>query len=239
MLDPLLKQDKESTASAIRTFTWAARALGLPSPDLYALPSVPNGIAALQAATPSSALGPQILSGRTVQQLAFAAGRHLTYYRREYYPLVFFPTLAELSGLVLSAVRLVIPGISVPPPPDGEPTVGAELGARLAPSQKDELRDIVARLDARGGKLDLFAWIRSVELTATRAGLLLAGDLRVVTRIVKEERRSIGELTEEAKRSDLLAFTASETYGVLRERMGIAIHPAALSSSRMKAGDSR
>jgi tetratricopeptide (TPR) repeat protein len=234
MLDPLMKQDKESTASAIRTFTWAARALGLEAPDLYALPTVPNGIAALQAAAPSTALGPQVLSGRTIQQLAFAAGRHLAYYRPEYYPLVFFPTLAELSALVLSAVRLVIPGISVPPPPEGEVRIGAELGPRLGSEQKEELKEIVARLDARGGKLDLFAWIRSVELTATRAGMLLVGDLRVATRILKEERRAIGELTEEAKRSDLLAFTASEEYGILRERMGIAIHPAALSSSGLK-----
>jgi tetratricopeptide (TPR) repeat protein len=228
VLDPARRQDASSTASAVRTFIWAARAMGVPAPDLYALPAVPSGIAAVPFAQPSTALGPQVLAGRTVQQLAFLAGRHLAYYRPGHYPLVFFPTLADLSSLVLSAVRLVIPSISVPPPPDGEPGIAERLGPRLSPEQKAELTEVVARLDARGGKLDLLAWIRGIELTAARAGLLLCGDLRTALRLMKEERRSIGELTFEEKRGDLIGFAASEHYGQLRERLGVAIHPAVL-----------
>ena len=166
----------------------------------------------------------------TVQQLAFLAGRHLTYYRPEHYALVFFPTLADLSSLVLSAVRLVIPGISVPPPGDGDSRIDADLGGRLAAEKKKALEDAVARLDARGGKLDLLAWIRHVELTAARAGLTLAGDLRVPMRMMKEETRAIGELSAETKRGDLLAFCASDAYGKLRERMGVAIHSSSFST---------
>jgi hypothetical protein len=59
--------------------------------------------------------------------------------------------------------------------------------------------------------------------------LLLACDLRTVLRIVKEETRAIGELTTDAKRGDLLSFCASEEYGVLRERMGVAILPPTAS----------
>ncbi len=230
-LDPSKKQDKASTVSAVRTFVWAARALSVPLPELYVLEQVPSGIAAVPAATPTTALGPSALSGRTVQQLAFLAGRHLTYYRPAHYPLVFFPTLAELSSLVLAAVRLVIPGISVPPPADRESRVSERLGARLSKGEKAKLEEIVGRLEERGGRLDLLAWIRGVELTATRVGLLLAGDLRIASRLMKEEERSIGDLGPDAKRGDLLSFCASEPYGELRERMGIAIHVAALSTS--------
>jgi hypothetical protein len=229
-LDPARKQDRSTTASAVRTFVWAARAIEVPLPDLYVFDAVPSGIAAVPAATPSTALGPSALSGRTVQQLAFFAGRHLTYYRPEHYPLVFFPTLAALSSLVLSAVRLVIPGVSVPPG-DAESRVAEGLGARLSAEQKANLEKIVARLDKRGGRLDLFAWIRGVELTAARVGLLLAGDLRTVSRLMNEETRAIAELSPEMKRADLLSFCASERYGIVRERMGVAIHPAALSTN--------
>ena len=229
-LDPARKQDKASTVSAVRTFVWAARALAVPLPDLYVLDAVPSGIAAVQAPAPSTALGPSALSGRTVQQLAFLAGRHLTYYRPAHYPLVFFPTLAELSSLVLSAVRLVIPGITVPPPADRESRVPDALGARLTADQKTALEEIVGRLDERGGRLDLLAWIRGVELTAARVGLLLSGDLRAASRLMKEESRTIGDLTPEAKRGDLLAFCASERYGNVRERMGVAIHSSAFSA---------
>jgi tetratricopeptide (TPR) repeat protein len=223
-LDPAKKLDPKSTASVVRTFVWAARALGTPMPDLYALPDVPTGIAAVPNAVRSTALGTAVMSGRTVQELAFFAGRHLTYYRPEHYPLVFFPTLSDLSSLVLNALRLVIPGISVPPPAEGESKVKAELGGKLTPEQKKKLSEIVGRLDARGGKLDLFAWIRSVELTAQRAGLLLAGDLRIAMRLVKEEKRPLAELTVDDRRGDLLAYCASDRYANLRERMGASIH---------------
>jgi golgin subfamily B member 1 len=224
-LDSAAKHDKTSTVSVVRTFVWAARALGVPLPDLYMLDEVPSGIAALWTPQPATAFGPQVRSGMTVQQLAFLAGRHLTYYLPEHYPLVFFPTLADLSALVLSAVRVVIPGLSAPPP-SGEGVTGTiDLTGKLTDEQKSLLKDAVERLDARGGKLDLLTFVRSVELTAARAGLLLAGDLRTVLRIVKDETRAIGELTTEAKRGDLLAFCASEEYGVLRERMGVAILP--------------
>ncbi|MBX3192894.1 MAG: hypothetical protein KF819_38270 [Labilithrix sp.] len=229
-LDPATKQDKASTASVVRTFVWAARALGIALPDLYLLEDVPSGIAAVPAPAPGAALGPQVRSGMTVQQLAFLAGRHLTYYRPEHYALVFFPTLAELSSLVLAAVRLVIPGISVPPPPDGEARVTSDLGGRLTPESKTALEEAVGRLDERGGRLDLLSWIRHVELTATRAGLLLAGDLRVAMRIAKDEERAIAELSAEARRADLLAFTASDAYGKLRERMGVAIHASSVAT---------
>jgi golgin subfamily B member 1 len=222
-LDPEKKQDKESTASVVRTFAWAARALGIPLPDLYLLDDVPSGIAAVPAASPSTALGPDVRSGMTVQTLAFLAARHLTYYRPEHYALVFFPTLAELSNLVLAAVRLAIPGLSVPPGPE-ESRVADQLGARLDAAAKEALEAAVARLDKRGGKLDLLAWIRGVELTAQRAGLLLAGDLRIAMRIVSAEARPIADLSLEAKRGDLLRFAASDAYGKLRERMGVAIH---------------
>lgn len=223
-LDPATKQDKGSTASVVRTFVWAARALGIAVPDLYLLDDVPSGIAAVPAASPGTALGPQVRAGMTVQQLAFLAARHLTYYRPEHYALVFFPTGADLSSLVLASVRLVIPGISVPPPADGDKGVAAELGNRLSAEKKEALEEAVGRLDERGGRLDLMSWIRHVELTAARAGLLLSGDLRAVLRLVKEETRPIGELSFDAKRGDLLAFTSSEGYGKLRERMGVAIH---------------
>jgi golgin subfamily B member 1 len=231
VLDLATRQDKASTASVVRTFVWAARALGIALPDLYLLDDVPNGIAAVPATTPGTALGPQVRTGMTVQQLAFLAGRHLTYYRPEHYALVFFPTLADLSTLVLAAVRLVIPGISVPPPPDGDSKVMVDLGSRLTAEKKKDLEDAVARLDERGGKLDLLAWIRHVELTAARAGLMLAGDLRVPMRILKDETRAIGELSDDTKRGDLLAFCASDAYGKLRERMGVAIHSSLVAST--------
>ena len=62
------KQSKESTASVVRSFAWAAQLLGVELPDLYVLPDVPGGIAAVQSAVPSTALGPQVTSGLGVSR---------------------------------------------------------------------------------------------------------------------------------------------------------------------------
>jgi golgin subfamily B member 1 len=220
-LDPARKQDEHTTVSIVRTFHWASRTLAIEMPDLYVMDAVPSGIAAIPTRMPSTALGPQIMAGMTVQQLAFLVGRHLTYYKAEHYPLVFFPTLAELSSLVVAAMRVVIPAIPVLPRRDRGPALDALLDARLDQEARTKLAGVVARLEARGGTMDLLAWIRHVELTATRAGLLLAGDLRVAMRLLKSESRAIGELPVDAKRGDLLTFTASRAARELRERMGV------------------
>ena len=231
VLDPAAKLERGSTASVARTFAWASRALGIDLPDLYTVDVVPTDIAAVPAAEKATAIGPRVRSGMSVRELAFLGGRHLTYYLPEHYPLVFYPTLADVSTLVLSAVKLVIPSVSVPPLSE-ESALVRDLGARLRPEQRALLEDAIARLDERGGTMDLLAFIRGVELTAHRAGLLLAGDLRTALRLVKDEQRSVGDLGIEAKRGDLVAFTASDAYGRLREKMGVAILPGAEAAGR-------
>lgn len=215
------KQAHTSTASLVRTFVWASKVLGIPLCDLYALDEVPLGIAAVQGRTPATALGPGALSGRSIQELAFLAGRHLTYYRRENYALVFFPTLPELTTLVVTAVGTELDDV---PLPDSAARLREAIASGLDESEKAELASAVADLEARGGTMDLVAWIRSVELTAHRAGLLLCGDLRVALREVRREERRLADLGADDKRADLLAFTASDGLGRLRERLGVAAH---------------
>ena len=60
-------------------------------------------------------------------------------------------------------------------------------------------------------------WIRSVELTAGRAGLLLAGDLQTALAQVRSETRGLSGLSLEERREDLLAFCASRSLADLRE----------------------
>jgi len=221
------KKDNAKSDLAVRTFGWAARVLSITHPDLILLPNVPDGVAALPTPRPTVALAADLRTRRTVQEIAFLAGRHLTYCRPEHYALIFFPTLPALSSLLMAAVRLIVPRLSAGAPQpqlqESASRVVTELGERLPAEDKAALEQAVLRLEARGGKLDLHTWIRHVELTAGRAGLLLAGDLRTALRIIKSEVRTVSDLSLDTKRGDLLSFTVSEAYGKLRERMGIAI----------------
>lgn len=222
-LDPAARLDEASTASVVRTFQWAARALGVPSPELFVVPDVPGEIAAVRAPTPSTAVGPSVVSGRSAKDLAFLAGRHLTYYRAEHQVLVYFPTRDELTRLLLSAVALT--RADAAPAGEGARAV-ASLAARLdryiGDGERNDLRRAVWELEVRGGKFSLGAWTRNVELMAARAGLLLSGDLATAMAIVSNESRVIAGLSLEVKRRDLLAFCVSDEHLALRARFAVA-----------------
>lgn len=210
-----------------QTFAWASHVLGVAAPDLYVFDDVPGAIAAVQSAAPAVAVAAGSLRGRPLQELAFLAARHLTYYRPEHYPLVFYPTVSDLSRLFVAAVTTFVP--DVPVAKEAAAAV-AELRARLESGldaeHREALADGVHALERQGGRADLLAYIRGVELAACRAGLVLAGDLAVAARVVRSESRAVAELTGEDRFADLLAFTAEDKLAVLREWLGVAVRPS-------------
>jgi tetratricopeptide (TPR) repeat protein len=228
VLDPSMRQSETSTASIVRCFQWAARALGTPSPALYVLDEVQGGIAAVSAKEPTTALGPDVLRGLSSKTLAFLAGRHLTYFRPEYQVLVHFPTTEAAAGLLFAAIDLVAPGTYVPPSMSLHiMRAKHRLARHLRPDDLSALSAAVGRLEARDAKLDLLAWVRSVELTAGRAGLLLAGDLQTALAQVRSETHGLTGLGVDERRNDLLAFAASRTFADLRASY-IGMTPASI-----------
>jgi tetratricopeptide (TPR) repeat protein len=233
-LDPTRRQDPTSTASVVRTFAWASQVLGVMLPDLFVLDEVPGGIAAAQVTIPSTALGPTVVSGPTVQELAFLAARHLTYYRPEHYALVFFPTLSEITMLFLAAVTTVLSDLPVPASIE-EPVarLRKDIADRADDDAKAALDDGVRRFEREGGRADLGGFLRSVELSACRAGLVVCADLAVAARILKDEQRAVGELTGGDRVSDLLVYCAEEKLPVLREWLGVAARPSMMPPALM------
>jgi tetratricopeptide (TPR) repeat protein len=218
-LDPATRLDGASTASAVRSFQWAARVLGVACPQLHAVDVVPGDIAAVRRHEPTTAVGPSIMSGRSAKDLAFLAGRHLTYYLPEHQMLVYFPTREELTRLFLACIQLARPGL----PTDGEAAravaaMAERLDAKMPSQHRSALRHAVQRLEARGGRFSLSAFARNAELMAARVGLLLCGDLATAMAIVRAESRSIAGVTPEATQRDLVAFCASPEHAALRER---------------------
>jgi tetratricopeptide (TPR) repeat protein len=228
-LDPARRQSAASTVSVVRSFHWAAQVLGVKPPDLYVMDNVPGGIAAVQAAAPTTALGPDVLRGLTTKDLAFLAGRHLTYYRPEHYSLICYPTLNDLSALFLGALKVMLPELDAPAHlRDAAARYCKVLTRRTSEQEKRRLAAAVDRLQARGGRVDLGAWIQSVELSAQRAGLLLCGDMSVgAARLRAEvETRAIADLTFEKKWGDLLAFCVSDKFAQARALLGVDAHSA-------------
>jgi len=215
-LDSLERLSETSTATIARSCQWAARFCSVDCPDLYASEQQAGGLVAAQASKPATVLGPSVLRGLSVKDLAFLAGRHLTYYRPEYRILIHYPTRDELTNLLLATVQVVMPDQTAAAAPVR--ALHARIAARLSPEDRADIEDAVRRLDERGGRASVGAWIRSAELTAGRVGLLLCGDLATAGAFVRSEVRSAGGISAEARRGDLLAFCASRVHLALRTR---------------------
>ncbi len=189
-LDAAARLDAESTVTAVRTLNWAARVLGVECPDLY-----PGGdeagdpIAHVPSKRPSVSLAPRVLSGSSAKQLAFMAGRAMTWYRPEYHCMLYYPAFEDLRDLV-----------------------EARLGAR--------------------GEAALEHWIRSADLTAARAGLLLCGELKTAVAGVRSQTPSQGRPTAERVAGDLVAFCASRAHAALRGQFLRAPSPSIVPAPR-------
>ena len=63
----------------------------------------------------------------------------------------------------------------------------------------------------------------TVDLTATRAGLLLCGDLEIARKIISAEPQAPGDLSVDQKMRELVLFSVSDNYTALRSALGVAV----------------
>ncbi len=224
-IDTALKQDpKKSTLSIVRSFAWASHLLGVAMPAVYLREDAQVGLAAVTAEEPSVIAGAGVLRGKTLTELAFAAGRHLGYHFGSHRLLLYFPVIDDLAACFLAAVRIVMPDASISPKME---KAAVAMQSRIEPlldaKARSALERAVLAFDAAGSRADLHAWVAAVERCSTRAGYLLANDLRTAATSLTAEGPGI--LTVEQKMVDLLWFTVSEEFHELRDALGIAIEP--------------
>ncbi|MEO8182084.1 MAG: hypothetical protein ABI895_24885 [Deltaproteobacteria bacterium] len=217
---PSDRQDvAQSTVTAVRALGWAATLLGMPAPAVFTDVERDVGYAQVPALPPWSLLGKRVLSGCQPREHAFLAGRHLTYYRAEFFARVLLPDVEELESLFLAALLLGNPALPVAEHRKGRVRPLAEaLAPLLDARQLDELRRQFKAFAAGGGRTNLLAWGEAVDKTAARAGLLLCDDLPTAQRLLEREEGPRGPLL-----ADLLGFSASAQYSALRQHLGIAI----------------
>lgn len=217
-LDSATRLDAESTVSAVRTLHWAARVLGVECPDLYAgREDTGDAVMQVPGERPSISLAPRVLSGTSSKQLAFLAGRALTWYRPEYHCMLYYPTLEDLRELVEAALHIAdLDGRSTDSslPSNGE--TRRALARRLSADERAAISDAAARLGPRAAGAGVEHWVRSAELTAARAGLFLCGELKIAAAAMRGQASAPGRPTAERVTSDLVAFCASPAHAALR-----------------------
>jgi hypothetical protein len=218
-LDPERKQDpKVSTLQAVRCFSWAGAILGLGSPPLYADPDYAGTVEMVPAVPPAARLGSAALSGRSPFELAFIAGRQLSYLREQHFIRLLVSTISDLEDLFLAALSIANAQIPLSPQIKRrvEPIARA-IEPVLDPAAIDHLRGHFFRFLDEGGRTNLRRWATAADRTAARAGLLLANDLDAAHAVFESEDRA----SLETNMNDLIVFALSDRYARLRRQIGL------------------
>jgi hypothetical protein len=207
-----------------QTLFYAQGVLGLPPPLVFQNPNDPAGLGFLHAQTPAIVLGRAAFESQvTTQAMAFIAGRHLTYFRPGYYVRHLVPTGTGLKAWLFAAIKMCVPQFPIAPDLMGQVT---EAMTAMTPDfqgmQKDKLASLVSKLLTAGGALDLKKWVSAIDMTADRAGFVLAHDLSMATEVMRatEEQASV-PVKERMK--EIVLFSVSEEYFALRDKLQIRI----------------
>ncbi|MBN2528611.1 MAG: tetratricopeptide repeat protein [Deltaproteobacteria bacterium] len=217
------KRPVNDTLTFSKTFFYAAQVINLPViPELYLQDDRAGGLNFAITEPMASACGATLLSGYQPNELLFMVTKHLTYYRPEHYIRWILPSHSELKMLMLAAIKLGNPSAKIP-----EDAVlknwMKQLGSTMSPMEIEGLRKVVNKFLKSGEQADLKKWIRSLELTACRAGFLLCNDLETAARMIQADPTAVDDMSQTDKIKELVLFSVSPEYFRLREALGIVI----------------
>lgn len=220
-LDPSTAQDLEkSTTTLARTLVWTSRLLGLPRPRLHVLDGVPGELAVAPFEELTVLAGKVLGSGLTLPELAFRWARCLVYLRPEHRVLALFSEPGELDALARAALAVV--SSAAAPRLDSEAKLLARgLKRKLKGPALAQLATVIGSSSASALATRLKVWARTAELVAARAGLVATGNIGLAARLTQGSPLPGSPAAEQV--NDLVAFSLSDEYAALRERLGVAV----------------
>jgi tetratricopeptide (TPR) repeat protein len=207
-----------------QTLFYTQGVLGMQAPLVFQNPNDPGGLGFVHAHTPAIVLGRVAFEIQVpTQSMAFIAGRHLTYFRPGYYVRHLVPTGTGLKAWLFAAIKLCVPAFPIAPDLQGQVQEAlAALNQDFQGAQRERLASAVSKLLNAGGALDLKKWVGSIDLTADRAGFVLAHDLQLATEVMRATEDAAAVAGKE-RMKEIVLFSISEEYLELRQRLGISV----------------
>jgi tetratricopeptide (TPR) repeat protein len=207
-----------------QTINYAAGVLGLAPPITFQNPNDPSGISFLHAHTPGIVLGAAALAAELpTQAAAFIAARHLTYYRPGLYIRHLVPTGTGLRAWLFAAIKLISPTFPVAAELMGPVKDNlAVIDATVVGPAREVLASAVTKL-LQSGAIDLKKWVAGIDLSADRAGFIVANDLELCNEMIKAADEASSAVQQKDRLKELTLFAVSEDYFAIRQKLGINI----------------
>ncbi len=223
--DPAFRIDIAQEAHPVtQTLYYAQGVFGFDAPPVFQNPDDAGGLGFVHARTPAIVLGRAAFEGAVPDQsLAFVAGRHMAYFRPGSYVRHLVPTGTGLKAWLFAAIRLCVPQFPIAPDLEGQID---EAMTFMTPDfhglQREMLASTVSKLLQSGGAIDLKKWVAAIDLTADRAGLLLAHDLGTAAEVIRASEEAASVSVKE-RIKELVLFSIGEHYFSLREKLQITV----------------
>jgi tetratricopeptide (TPR) repeat protein len=207
-----------------QTLYYVQGVLGFPAPPVFQNPNDPAGLGFLHAHTPAIVLGRAAFESVVPNQsLAFVAGRHMTYFRPGYYVRHLVPTGTGLKAWLFAAIKLCVPQFPVAPDLQGQVNEAMSFMQQdFQGVQKEIMTSMVSKLLQSGGAIDLKKWVAAIDLTADRAGFLLAHDLSTAAEVMRATEDASSVPSKERVK-EVVLFSISEEYFELRQKLQITV----------------
>ncbi len=208
-----------------QTLYYAAGVLGVELPNVFANPSDQGGLSYLYTEAPSLQMGRMAMSRQVPPQVAaFVAARQLAYNRSGFYLRHFVQTGTAMKAWLFAAIKATSPQFPVAADLEGPVNENVTaLKQHLAGDAKDHLASLVSKLLQAGTSLDLKRWVGAVDLTADRAGFVVAHDLATVVEVIQASEEGTAGVSNADRLKEIVLFASSAKYFEMRRRLGITV----------------
>jgi len=216
------KRDRVDVATSMlffgNAYRYVATTLGMEAIELYKVPGI-SGLHLADTWPTCLVAGEELFTDqRPKKELYFQIGKALAWARPEM-SMARLRRRDQLELIVESAAKLGDSKLETRFDAGTVDRVRRQLAKSVSPAGQQRLKVLAAAYAAE--RPDVGAYLEAADRTATRAGALLAGDLRVAARLLGEGGADAA--VEAARRKDLSAFCLSEAWTRLRKELGLQV----------------
>jgi tetratricopeptide (TPR) repeat protein len=216
-----------SYAAALR---YVANTIEMPLPDVFIKRDAP-GTASLVNLKEKNTLTPALVIGigfeqlTSLSQVIFDLAKRMVLLRPERFPRFALGTASGLEIAVRAGLQLA--GTPIGPGEHGDEVdrMAKQLEGKLADALRTELKGLGKKyLETCGNKLDIATWIGASDLTASRAALVLCGDVVAACRVLALEPSGQSPLSAQERMGDLLSYFVSDDHFAVRAALGLQVN---------------